>query len=728
MFLTANSFNQPIPILVDTSGIALSTGCSLASMFQTAAVFNQNLNTWNVSRVTNMSLMFQSATSFNNGSLTNDASNTLIWNAPASTSFVSMFQSATAFNQPIPFLVDTSGVAVCAMNSMFVSATSFNQNIGSWNVSKANLMNTMFSSATSFNNGGSNTIQTWYAPICTSFVSMFQSATAFNQPIPFLVDTSGVTGCAMNSMFVSATSFNQNIGSWNVSKATTLASMFSSATSFNNGGSTGIQNWSAPASTAFNSMFQSATVFNQPLTNLVNTSSVANCVMNSMFFSATAFNNGQLLPPDISGNIASASYTNATSILSVPGAAFNADLSLNDVLIIRAGTTIYYTSQIQRIISDASLVLLTPGSSIASGITSIKKQVAGTADLSWNTQNVTTMASMFQNAYYFNQNISNWSTSNVVSMTLMFAGLSTTAETTFNNGQLAGSSGQPLNWTASKCNIFNSMFANTAGFNQPVPTLVDTSTLANCTMTNMFNSASVFNQNLNTWNVSKVTNMSSVFSGTSVFNNGQSVTQTVTGTPSLASYSNASPYTLTCPDASFNLDFSSGDGIIITTGGSAIYSSVVATTPTSATLTLSALYPISILLAAGVITSIKKQVAGTAEFDLSWNTQNVTTMASMFQNAYYFNQRLPWNMRLNTNVTSMFAGTASFINIFNNGQIITGITQPLYDASLIPLPNTWDFSNNGVVSGSGTINWRANSRLITVTGNGITINPVLTSS
>ena len=718
MFLTANSFNQPIPILVDTSGV---TGCNLNTMFQQATRFNQNLNTWNVSRVTNMSLMFQSATSFNNGSLTNDASNTLIWYAPICTSFVSMFQSATAFNQPIPFLVDTSGVAVCAMNSMFVSATSFNQNIGSWNVSKANPMNNMFSSATSFNNGGSNTIQTWYAPICTSFVSMFQSATAFNQPIPFLVDTSGVAVCAMNSMFASATAFNQNIGSWNVSKATTLASMFSSATSFNNGGSTGIQNWSAPASTAFNSMFQSATVFNQPLTNLVNTSSVANCVMNSMFVSATAFNNGQLLPPDISGTIASASYTVGTSILSVPGAAFNADLSLNDVLIIRT-SSIYYTSQIQRIISDASLVLLTPGSSIASGITSIKKQVAGTADLSWNTQNVTTMVSMFQNAYYFNQNISNWSTSNVVSMTLMFAGLSTTAETTFNNGQLAGSSGQPLNWTASKCNNFNSMFANTAGFNQPVPTLVDTSTLplANCTMTNMFNSASVFNQNVNTWNTSNVTNMSSMFSGTSVFNNGQSVTQTVTGTPSLASYSNASPYTLTCPDASFNLDFSSGDGIIITTGGSAIYSSVVANISSDTSLTLST-YPISISLAAGVITSIKKQVAGTA--DLSWNTQLVTTTASMFQNATYFNQRLPWNMRLNRNVTSMFAGTTTtFINLFNNGQILTGTSQPL---NPIGQP-IWDFSGVTVASiiGGGTNAWHTPSRLTAL--NGVTANPALT--
>jgi surface protein len=267
------------------------------------------------------------------------------------------------------------------------------------------------------------------------------------------------------------------------------------------------------------------------------------------------------------------------------------------------------------------------------------------------------------------------------------------------------------------------MFANTAGFNQPVPTLVDTSTLplANCTMTNMFNSASVFNQNVNTWNTSNVTNMSSMFSGTSVFNNGQTGTQTVRGTPSLASY--ASP-TLTCPDASFNLDFSSGDGIIITTGGSAIYSSVFANISSDTSLTLViASYPIGTPLSAGVITSIKKQVAGTAEFDLSWNTQNVTTVASIFQNATYFNQRLPWNMRLNRNVTSMFAGTATtFINLFNNGQILTGPSQPL---NPIGQP-IWDFSGVTLASitGGGTNAWHTPSRL--TAQNGVTANPALT--
>ena len=116
-------------------------------------------------------------------------------------------------------------------------------------------------------------------------------------------------------------------------------------------------------------------------------------------------------------------------------------------------------------------------------------------------------------------------------------------------------------------------------------------------------------------------------------------------------------------------------------------------------------------------------VAGSADFDLSWNTQNVTSILSTFQNATYFNQRLPWNTRKVTNVTSVFAGTATtFINLFNNGQILTGTTQPLNPGAGV---NTWDFSGNTITGTPTTTNgWRVNSRLLSGTGNGITINPV----
>ena len=206
-----------------------------------------------------------------------------------------------------------------------------------------------------------------------------------------------------------------------------------------------------------------------------------------------------------------------------------------------------------------------------------------------------------------------------------------------------------------------------------------------------------------------------MFNGATAFNNGQTGTIDISGSliTSSAFYTNSSKL-LTCPLGNFTT-LTSADVLIITTTA-LVYSSKIQATPISdVSLVLLTAYGADI---SSGITSIKKQVAGTA--DLSWNTQLVTTTASMFQNATYFNQRLPWNMRLNTTVTSMFLGTSpTFINLFNNGQILTGTTQRLYDASLIPLPNTWDFSNNGVVS----TNWRTNSRL--TAQNGVTVNPAI---
>jgi surface protein len=696
---------------------------NMSSLFSATYYFNQKLP-WNVSNATNMSSMFATGTTalrntFNNGDLAGSSGVPLNWTATKCTTFVSMFAYTSGFNQPILFLVDTSGVELtirCNLTSMFQNTTMFNQNISNWNVSRVINMTNMFNTAVAFNNGsatndGANAL-TWYAPNCLFFPAMFSSATSFNQPISTLVDTSGVAVCAFNSMFSGATLFNQNISGWNVSKANPMNSMFASAVSFNNGATGNIGgnqlNWNAPICMSFASMFNLAAAFNQQIPYLVDTSGVA---LNAMFSGATVFNNGQTGTVNITGTASLASYTNGTATLYCPNAAFNSDLSLNDVLIITSGTTIIYTSQIKSIISDASLVLLTPYGTTLAPITTIKKQVAGTADLSWNTTNVTTMANMFNNTYYFNQKISNWSTTNVTSMTSAFAGASTALKTVFNNGQLAGSSGQPLLWTASKCTTFTSMFANTAGFNQPIQTLVDTSALStpNCVLNSMFQTSSVFNQNISNWNTTNVTNMTSMFLSATTFNNGETGTQTIRGTPSLASYTNTGTI-LTCADASFNLDLSSNDVIIITTP-TLVYSSKINIITNNTTLTLVTPYGSNITL--GTITSMKKQVAGNSP--LSWNTANVTTIATMFNNATYFNQQLPWNMTkviAAASVLNAFTGTATtFITLFNNGQIITGITQPLYTTSPAIV---WNFGANFAPA-----TWHANCRL--TSSNGVTL-------
>ena len=67
----------------------------MADMFDSAESFNQPLNKWNVSKVTNMEAMFGGATSFNQP--LND------WNVSKVTNMALMFGGATAtsFNQPL---------------------------------------------------------------------------------------------------------------------------------------------------------------------------------------------------------------------------------------------------------------------------------------------------------------------------------------------------------------------------------------------------------------------------------------------------------------------------------------------------------------------------------------------------------------------------------------------------------------------------------------------------
>ena len=112
-----------------------------------------NINSWNVSTITNMSGMFSDATSFNQ-SLNS-------WNVSNVTEMSSMFANAYSFNGNI---TSWNVSSVTQFQSMFINATAFNQNIGSWNVSSAQNMSFMFDSATAFNQniGGWNIINVLY--------------------------------------------------------------------------------------------------------------------------------------------------------------------------------------------------------------------------------------------------------------------------------------------------------------------------------------------------------------------------------------------------------------------------------------------------------------------------------------------------------------------------------------------------------------------------------------
>ena len=202
-----SAFNQPIGSW-DVSNVT-----DMTEMFRQDASFNQNIGGWNVGNVTSMERMFEDNTTFNNGG-SSDINN---WTVTSVTSMSGMFFNNSGFNQPIG---NWNVSSVTDFVSMFAETTLFNQDIGAWDVSNSNQMMSMFDASTSFNNGGSPSINNWVVTGGTGvhLTTIFQSATAFNQPVGNW-DVSNMT--SLLNIFDGATSFDQSLANWDIRGVTT---------------------------------------------------------------------------------------------------------------------------------------------------------------------------------------------------------------------------------------------------------------------------------------------------------------------------------------------------------------------------------------------------------------------------------------------------------------------------------------------------------------------------
>ena len=162
-------------------------------------LFDDDIKSWDLSNVTDMSFMFYSANSFNQ--------DIGVWDVSNVTNMESLFVYAESFNKDISSWNVSN---VTNMNGLFFNATSFNQDIGSWNVSNVTDMGRMF--------------------------GFWWKDSVFNQDIGSW-NVSKVIN--MKGMFIHSNSFNQDIGNWNVSNVRDMEKMFSWATSFNQN----ISNW-----------------------------------------------------------------------------------------------------------------------------------------------------------------------------------------------------------------------------------------------------------------------------------------------------------------------------------------------------------------------------------------------------------------------------------------------------------------------------------------------------
>jgi len=541
MFYDARVFNQPIgnwerSTLGNVSTVSKVN--NMSSMFSSAYAFNQPIGNWNISNVTYMGYVFRNAYAFNQN-LSN-------WERADSSlskvnSFENMFESATAFNNgsasgaanQLSWNINTTAASV-NMFSMFKSATAFNSNLGAgttpWNISKVTTFQSMFQGASKFNNGNDT------APINNWNIG------------------GSVTGTiTLESMFASASAFNRDISGWDVSKVNTLSGIFSNAINFENGLNTninpvtlraGLDGWNIVVTGNMYGVFLGASKFNRPLSNW-NTTSVT--WMLSMFQNAVLFNQ----------DISSWNVGNVTNMGSMFAGAiqFNQDLSRWNV-----GKVTIFTGTF-----SGATAFNNSGNSVTNPITSrtgINGWNIGTTASSvvtnqmfqntnfnryigdWDVSKVTAMGNMFLSNGSFNQDLSKWNVGSVTSMDAMFynADAFTNGSNT-NTNPVTGLTGingwnintspaasvtmgsmfatnnafnQPIgSWNVSQVTDMSYMFYGTSAFNQPIGSW-DVSNVRN--MSYMFQGATAFNQNIGSWNVSNVTNMNSMFNSAAAFN------------------------------------------------------------------------------------------------------------------------------------------------------------------------------------------------------------------
>lgn len=759
MFYNCQNFNQ------DISGWQTNNLNKINGMFDGCVLFNQYLSYWDMSGVTTMERLFNNCQSFNNGDMPGESNNPLKWNTGKVTNMSSVFSNNLVFNQDISGW--TTG-NVTTMDNMFNNADYFNQPLANWDVSNVTNMSFMF-----YESNFNQDISGWNTTSLINMDSMFHNDASFNQRVSYIPSKSTTAWNTanvlnMHSVFEGALVFNNGQGqggidqslNWilnpnvNTSRAvqntpflTTINALplskiitgTFSYTFYNMNGATyeDISNNYLPIYDGCNNLV----LLYPPLITKPNPLLDPSFIQVDISYTFLDTNSNDTLDgvtfytPD---NSKTTFYNNTGKRLtiigfdSIPLARNNrvgggyqfANLSYLDISVnvadepsISIGTTwdhAFYNTP-----SFNSGNIQNWDSIFVTSMKSMFEDSSFNKPLRFNTTNITNMNSMFKNASNFNQNLSYdpvnnlkiWNVSNVTDMSGMLMGASS-----FNNSQGQGGITKPLNWTLNPAVDITNVRRDTPKLtNQnafPLPSIytlkydfydhvgVNAQTILNNYAPIILNGKSSF------YNTSVIpptdisTNKSvSIELAYMVDNSNTGLSFYSPGNTKVNFYNNDLNYPLKITQ--FNeIPLARNNGDISPNGYQFAYLNV---------LDFSVNDVPTILPNTTLSYAFYNDISFNSDIS-NWNTSNVISMESLFENASVYNSPLQtWNTSNVTNMSKMFKNTMKFNQTVkyvpaSNYWNVSGVTNmvSIFESSLL--------FNNGFpkLNVDNSLNWILN--------------------
>ena len=507
LFENATTFNQ------DISGWDVSNVTNMSGMFHYAEKFNQPIGRWDVSNVTNMSYMFDKATSFNQPIGECDVSNV--------TTMRQMFNNATDFNQPIG---EWDVSSVTNMMFMFFSAYSFNQPIGEWDVSNVTIMNAMFYSAINFN----QPIGEWDVSNVTNMLQIFYNAKKFNQSIEDWniinishQDVSEYTrGSGLIDKYNPFRTLVVTVGENKIIKLHRTIPLTGEVTTVSNGSTIVSYEWKDGDTVLANTLSFDYTLskigtHKLTLTVIDNKGRLAQdsltiLVRKNICDESTAITREEL--EVMIENKEDITEVNTCMITDMSYLFKNID-KVPDI----TAWNVLHVTNMKGMFEGAGYIPNIAEWNV-SNVTDMSKMFYGTGNFpnieKWDVSSVTDMSWMLfysqkkakKEENRFDQNLTSWDVSNVTNMSGMFA--SDPSNYRDNYDFYANEPKGLAGWDVSKVTNMSNMFDNAWYFNEPIGNW-DVSNVTN--MGGMFNATWLFNQPLESWDVSNVTNMAGMF-------------------------------------------------------------------------------------------------------------------------------------------------------------------------------------------------------------------------